>query len=293
MDELPQKAIRTFKSDMAESVQQKKTTVSQIVAAEEMKKRQEESIVAIRKESSSKAIRNIFLIILSLVILAAGASGGYYFYLQSPLAITTNPSHVENSTTFPSLIDDIPQKVVTFSKISGLGSELASELGVAGRSLEELIPIIGTSSVKTKASIQTILTYIAPHAPQTFSRSITGNYMIGVYRGESNAVFVILKNNYFQNALSGMFVWEKSMPEDIENFLSGSTNIDTSLFKKDERFVDGLVNNHDVRILNDTDGNPRIVYAFADNETLIITTKTEALGHLLTILDKQAFIRRK
>lgn len=292
MDDLTQKAIRTYKGDVEQAVQENKTTVAQVVAAQESGRRNTDNQTTF-SESGSSIAKKLIVAIISLFFIAAGSAGGYYLYLQSPLAkITTSTTPV--SATFPSIIDNVFQKQITISKPSEIIPKMGEELLITGGSLTELVMVTtGTGGLKTKIPVESILPFIARRAPQTLTRSITGNYMIGVYRGYTTAPFVILKNNFFQNALSGMFVWESKMPDDIKALFQSASTTELVLFDPEHKFTDGLVDNHDVRILPDEEGRQRLLYAFSDNETIIITTTQEALGHLLGILDKQAFIRRK
>ncbi len=83
-----------------------------------------------------------------------------------------------------------------------------------------------------------------------------------------------------------MLTWEKDMIEDLktifttENPIFSSENLRSTSFK----FKDVVINNKDTRAILDGGGKIIFVYAFADKNTIVITTSREALQEIFNRL---------
>ena len=76
-----------------------------------------------------------------------------------------------------------------------------------------------------------------------------------------------------------MLEWEPFMAQDLSPFFDGAGLRGT--------FEDVLVQNKDARVLKDSAGNVRLLYAFPNTETLLITTNQstflEVFGRLTSV----------
>jgi hypothetical protein len=105
--------------------------------------------------------------------------------------------------------------------------------------------------------------------------------MVGTYTYDTNGVFVILKNTFFQNAFSGMLEWENNMRNDLLPLIKASYPEETAVSTNGDRFEDLVVSNIDVRAIKNSTGKVILAYAFADTNTIIIATSTDTLKYLL------------
>jgi hypothetical protein len=125
-------------------------------------------------------------------------------------------------------------------------------------------------------------------APDQLKRSLGARYMFGAYRDDIKLPFIILKNTYFQNAFAGTLQWEKSMREDLISITRVSNPNETAPLLNAGAFEDSVISNIDARVLKNSEGQVMLAYAFSDKDTIVITTRTEALK---AILDKLLAVR--
>jgi hypothetical protein len=98
--------------------------------------------------------------------------------------------------------------------------------------------------------------------------------------------FIILTNNFFQNAFAGMLSWESTMPSDL-SAIFGITPAEWS----SGTFHDKLVKNKNVREFTDSSGSVLFLYSFIDNNTLVIAQNEAALTEIITRFENQAYVR--
>lgn len=109
-----------------------------------------------------------------------------------------------------------------------------------------------------------IFDVLALSAPGNMLRSVNA-LTLGVARREDP--FIVMKFASFDTVFAGMLEWESAILKDFAP-LFGPTSQTNS--------IDSRINNRDVRVLIDDNGNDRIVYGFIDKNTLLITTDREA-----------------
>jgi hypothetical protein len=102
--------------------------------------------------------------------------------------------------------------------------------------------------------------------------------MIGAISTDRPEPYLILRFSDFEAAFAGMLAWESTLPRDVGSLFGVGTLPDTL------RFTDQLRNNRTVRVLAGPAEQERIVYAFIDRRTIIITTSTTALSRLSSAL---------
>ena len=304
------KAIRTYYSDIAETVQGKDVSMADIAIAEQ--KRKEEGPEKTPEESAPKESSGrwkSFSIILAVVLIIGG--GGIfaflYFYLPSqkevvPEAfrttlIPTNREQILNITDLSaedilveieekrSTLDDTLNTIVTFIPVEGEGET------------QELIPA------------RAFLARLETRADTALQRSILNEYSLGVHLFDKNHGFLIVKTDFFENAFAGMLRWETHLATDLPFLtqdISGpldaseeegvSTTTDTSeevVLEPIERFVfqDIVIANRDARaLISNITGEMKMVYSFPDKNTLIITTNPNTLVELF---DRLTTVRRQ
>ncbi len=83
-----------------------------------------------------------------------------------------------------------------------------------------------------------------------------------------------------------MIEWEKTMAQDLKQFLLLHTSANLSL-----PFQDTIIKNKDVRELKDTDGTALLLYSFFDKNTLIITTREDSFKEIVSRLNTSSFTK--
>lgn len=226
----PQKALRTYETDVMDVLAHKNISAASMALAENKKSGQPATISTKKEPSeSSHIIVKALIALASLALIGGGGFGAYYLYMMSPLApVAQAPApqpQVEKAL--------VPADSSVFVPIDQLSYENArasiiAEIGKAQtpKTIKEIIP----TRTASDGSIMRVpgpdmLAIADVGAPDILSRSITSPWMLGVYADSkgNKSVFIVATTNFFQNAFSGMLQWESAMPENFHRFLQPST----------------------------------------------------------------------
>jgi hypothetical protein len=167
----------------------------------------------------SHSTRNWFLAIISLILVCGGGYYAFYLYQKSPLAST--PTNNNNTST--SQIERAKSIISPDSKIlisitgknqNSIVSAIKTEVSKSQpeKTIKEIILTESNGEIISKVKAEKILNTIGVNTPELFSRSISDDWMLGVYSGtgEQKSVFIITTNNFFQNTFAGLIQWEKT-----------------------------------------------------------------------------------
>lgn len=297
-----QKSIRTYESDVAEALSKKKTTVASMVIAENSKG--SDSSVIGSKEKSNFG-KNFIKVILSLIFISAGALGAYLLYQKSPLA---KQEVAKQESKVPSVVSANAQKVVALNSLNkkSLTAFLNTNLtryDIPEGEIYEIIPAITTEASTTiKLGAKRFIEIAGFDITDTLKRSITDRWMLGVYSTDGKKVpFIILTNDFFQNAYAGMLKWESTIADefiDIFNYRNIAYRIDdtststiTTYFNIKGSFEDKIIRNRDVRQFRTQYGDLLILYTFIDKNTILITNSEAVIPEIIDRIEKQTYIR--
>lgn len=167
-----------------------------------------------------------------------------------------------------------------------LVSRLTEKVRGAPRGMSQFYPAREVSRASAPLTTEAIMPLLAPHASNSFVRQLDPTIMIGGITTSINEPYLILRADTFDNGFAGMLAWEPYLSEDL-NPLMGDTVTgtlvpgDSGTVAGAPRFVDALKDNRSIRILYDEAGKERIIYAFVNRTTIIITTSTAALSALV------------
>lgn len=253
-------------------------------------------------------------ILLGILLIALGSFGAYagYGFLVTHRAVPLATPLV------PSLVfADEYQEIE-----GGEGANAAQELaGLAREALPTdtvLVAYVMQSVTGDKGVLSSIIApgsvlakaALAP-APSILLRNIADASTVGIiHAGTETGPFFALRVTSYERTFAGMLTWEPvllrdlaalypSYPEDaieVPVLDAGATASTTSSTtpaalppaQARTRFEDGVVANHDVRVLRDTRGRSLVVYGYADKETLVIARDEAAFSALLTRLSAAA-----
>ena len=297
-----QKSLRTLEGDIQEAIQERNTSAASMVMAEQAKT--VASISQPRERRPSNFNKKLFIIIASIILVTLGLGGAYYLYMQSPLA--PSAPAIPKAAAIPSIVAPDAQKTLD---LSGLGQNAArtavknalSNVGNGNGSILQIIPVQkGTNGSLNIINATDFIPLLDLPAPNVLSRSLNNQWMLGTYNDNGDsAPFIILTDNFFQNAYAGMIAWESTISDDFANVFGysnmtasgGGTSTLASYFNIQGSWKDGVIQNKDVRAFTKPDGAVLILYSFVDNNTIVITTDGKALSEIINRLEKQTFIR--
>ena len=277
------KTLRTYMTDMADSVRANEVSVIKVALAEQNKKETEE----LYKKVEGTPTKKIFWFIGGLILIGVAIYGSYYL-LQLKAKINT----IEKVVKVESLIssDEISGIVLAdndqlIEKIQNVEQEKSSS-SVNGSI--KFIPISKmVNGVEESLSTVDIFSRLKFTAPSSLVRSLSDSYMIGTYNKDSTSkLFFIFQSKDYEYSYAGMLEWENTLENDMTD-LFGLNNTDLGEVSMDgDKWKDIIINNRDARVLVDVKGRPILYYIFIDKESILIADSDivikELIGRLLT-----------
>lgn len=288
------KRIRTYKEDIASVIQKQKASFTSIVAAEHIRR------TGTPKESTQKPkrdLKKIGIVLGSIIFIALGISVVVFFtlfYKKEEVLIQEN---------IPSFIFVEEQKKIDITGkdsreiLQTLGFERANTFLPLGQ-IAHLYITETTKELDTDVtriiSAEEFLTNIRAQVSGAFLRSLDPSFMLGIHVFNQNQPFIIFKSNSYQHSFAGLLEWEETMYHDFILFTGLKSDpilgapIDPQTGREitlSEKFVDKVVQNIDVRALVSETGGIKFLYAFPNQQTLIITTNENTLTEIITRLN--------
>lgn len=269
------KPLRTFKSDAEEAIRYQNVSTIDIAVAAQKKK--EATPIEYEKEKSSSPKALVFAA-FALVVLLGG--GWYAWYSLSKEAA---PETAAPAIQVRSLVPYAKASTVALEPGSAPLELIAAKLSALNPSLGEtgvVVPVDSNASTQASA-LSTALR--DTKMPSRLARSLSGEYTFGTYVYDVESPFIVMKDTFFQNAYAGMLDWEKDIKNDLLPLIR-LARPNEAISGQVDRFEDVVVSNVDARALKDELGQTILIYAFADKDTVVITTSISGLKHLLETL---------
>jgi hypothetical protein len=274
----PLKQIRTYQGDVASALEHQNESLVSIQKSEAAKQSALNARKVPRQERSFKPIILTFFI---FIFIALGVSGGYWAYLRfkketaAPIVITP-PNR---------LIPILEERNINTTNLSREQFiNLVREETVKNSSPEEKSGIIQLELRKGEGEIAPLLqtseffVLMETRAPGALVRALDSIFMLGLSSGTPAHPFILIKLKSFEQAFPGMLEWEDGLREDLLPLF-----IDSSLLSgisSENKFEDVTIANKDARVLKSNDGKIVLLYAFIDNEALLITDNENSLKTL-------------
>tara|TARA_B100000745_G_scaffold6770_2_gene5675 strand:+ start:7898 stop:8914 length:1017 start_codon:yes stop_codon:yes gene_type:complete len=279
--------VHTFKDDVQHLVRNKKISMTRIAALEADRDERTSADYAQGKREPWKTTYLVALIILFLVIGSVLAMGVFYAY-QLNTAPNVAPQF-EPTIIFTEARENID---VTDKNARGIMTTLASARRNTIFSLGSVVELYLTRALETEQGQTTehldavdFLESIDANVPGPFLQTLESDYALGVNVIDENVPFLILTTQSYGYAFAGMLAWEAYLEEDLTPFFSPNVEYAKPAVAEGENaFSDTVVQNLDVRVLRDSDGDIRVLYAFINRNTVIITTNIRTLVELASRL---------
>lgn len=280
--------LRTYTDDFSSRIDTKQASAFSIYAAQADAGK---GMVAATPEPTTSH-RGLAYALGSTVLIVGGSLALYYGYTSFSVTL---PVPVI-STTPPTVIggDD-------YITIAGEGKTLLASLAQAATISIPIgtvrIVYLATQATSTNSGGTLIKTLALP-APDILLRNIGDESTVGVvHAGEHTAPFFIFAARSYERTFAGMLSWEATIARDLAPLypphpaITATTTATTTAqtpvrfpIPQKPRFVDRVVDSHDVRVLIDTDGRTVLLYGYRDQKTLIIARDETAFSVLLARL---------
>jgi hypothetical protein len=274
-------SLRTFQSDLADTIKSGEGSVVSIAMAENRKReRAQENINPASRTNILYVIGGITLVVIALGLI------GYGIYQKIPKVVPLS----ETSSTLPSVIKADSTQTLN---ITGLSRDNISDQ--IGRMYSGATPTLNTvqrilpftqqpNSPQHVVTTQELFTSIESSIPPQLLRSLDPTYTLGVFAYNGNGLFLAFKTDSYTTAFAGMLDWEKNMFDEFYKVFAIPTAGEPGLFTS--AFKDRVIKNQDARALLDSKGNVVLYYTFIgeDKSTIIIADKEQTLTEVLNRL---------
>lgn len=278
----PERAgLRTYARDFGASISGERGDIIRRAIREAQEKE------AAKKAESLSSRQNKLLLLGSALAVAAGIGLVAYVVLFGGAKTIEPPkSNQVQSVIFADTSVEVPLSGLTreglFARFADVRARISSPDAVTNVFFTDI-----RDNVKYLAGSRTLLSLFATNMPELLGEALENASMLGVYAAPDDAIpFLILKTHAYNEAFSGLRAWEGRLFDDTYRLfgipVSGKNS---GLFAA--TFQDATIENKDARVLKNTANEIVLLYAFADDRTIIITTDPRALKEVLSRLTSQ------
>lgn len=292
--EVPQKQvrpiIRTYKSDVEETVQTGHISSINIAMAENKKMLGQIKDTGIEVK---KTVINKSILIVSIVLILGGILTFFIPKLLIQMQYGEKVTPVENVYSKPIMTVDLEEKVnikdINLNRVNTTLKERAEQSATKLGQIKNIFLTEGEGVGEKLITSSKFLELIKANIPSEIQRTLKDPYMFGLHNFNGNQSFVILKVGSYDITFSGMLYWETNLWQDfkelfnLQNDNQGSNNQFAIEIKK---FQDATFNNKDCRVVKNSSGNIVFLYSIIDENTLVITTSTDTLKEITNRVSK-------
>ncbi len=282
------KTVKTYMSDMAETVRQNEISVIKVALAEQNKHEREDLYRKVEGTTSKK----FFWAIGGIVILAGAIYGSYYLLGQKKVKDAPAPIVREESIISYDGVKEISLGQTNSLIKSIVETEKNSQASSSGN-IDYIKIYQDNNGVNELITIKTLFSNLRFNAPASLVRSLSDSYMMGIYaKSFSDApndpnskpkLFMIFQSNDYEYSYAGMLEWEKTMASEMIPLFKPEA-ADTYTNQTGLVWKDIIISNKDARVVLDESGKPMIYYLFIDKNKLLITESTDVIKEVTSRL---------
>ncbi len=281
-------SLRTLKTDVQDAAASRKLSMAKIALEAQALRR------AQSKTEEHKAYTTIAVIALALILLAAGGLVIAYLFRLNPVAPVAVPpkatvklllptdNQYEIATSGESL-ETLKVKVRTATNAGGAPdstsglyfTKVVAQVDDNGETLEAKV-VLGLSDVNKALDI---------NLPRPFIRFLNNNWLLGLHHTSAGTEpFIVLTINSYENIAAQLLAQGPGiLGELVAPYFPPESVAALKTVSPAGKFTDLIIKNIDARVLNGTDGQPKLLYAFIDNQTLVITTTPATLEKVVAL----------
>lgn len=209
--------LRTYKSDVHQTVNKDKISTAKIFIAEQNRRRKQDEVA----QTSIKRPTNIVVLLLSIILIVASLGGIAYFGYTRVLVKTFEPIAVPVSFLF--IFDQ--EKLIeisedTFDIPFEVQKQVASLSTANNETYTDIVfyKIDPTTEENSRITSTEFLELFEINLPTNIRRSISNSFVYGMYKTDGKIEpFLVLGINDYEVMYSSMFVWESTLALDIKD----------------------------------------------------------------------------
>jgi len=297
--------VRTYKSDMEETIQAGHLSSINIAVSEnnKMMKQMKQG-----NQETKKAKINKNIVIISLILIAGGAAVVFVPYFLVQKQNTTTVMATSTALAQAVMTTDIEEKINTKDiNLNGIDITLKQRVDQSSTELGQVKDFVltkGDGANESPITASEFLTLIKADVPPEIARNLLPQYMFGMHNFNGNQEFLILKVSSYDTTFSGMLSWETDLWQNFKNLfglsdatLTGTTvpaNSSTSSPSAPDstgqssfgievkKFQDAEFDNKNARVVKDASGNIIFLYSIINPSTIVITTNPGTLREIVS-----------
>ena len=292
------KSVRTYEGDALEALRGKNISLGGVFTAEAKKREETGDFSSVDVEGDKTDKKRVLMV--SLIVLFALASIlliGFTIYQKISPEEDLLPPSVE--TLLPAdlsinldVSENSPGEI-----ISALVKARDEAVGSLGKVTSINLFSKDASGREIFLEATDFLESISSRASGRFLRSLLPEFFIGVHIFDGNQPFIVFKIDSYESAFAGMLDFEPYLKNDLSKFFESKVGIilnptgdsattsenivEEKLPLAPKSFEDLVVRNKDTRVLRNEDGQVILMYSFANQETLVITTNENTFREAL------------
>lgn len=273
------KTVRTYLSDMADTVRNNEISVIKVALAEQNKHERED----IYRKIEGSPTKKIFWMIGGIILVALAIYGTYYVLKQK--AQQNIPEQIAREKTLLSYDEIYPININN-------ANELADKINIAKKEMDissnsGFIKYFSLSKelngVKEKIPVSEFFSGMGFGASSSLVLSLSDSYMVGTYKSNIPYLFFIFQTKNYEYSYAGMLDWERTLASDM--FYLFDLDTTESRSKLNSRgWKDIIINNKDARVLLNENGKKILYYLFADKNNIVIAENEETIKEIISRL---------
>lgn len=218
--------LRTYKSDINQTVSRDKISTAKILIAEQNKQKTQDE-----KNSNTSITRptNILVLILSIILITAAIGVIIYFGYTKVIKQTfTTEIKLPESFLFIFNKQEFIDVSVGYSQITQDVRVVLNNTNLKDGMYTEIVFYKNSQNTKEKERINSseFLSLYGIKLPTNIARSISKDFVYGTYKiNGKNEPFLVLGINDYETLYSSMLVWESTLALDIKDFFPVLNNL--------------------------------------------------------------------
>jgi hypothetical protein len=259
-------SIRTFKTDIAETLKSRKKSLTDIYLSQ---RKQRRSSTEPTKKTPPKAL-NRMVVALIILLIIGGASAGIFWFVKDRKTPKKTPMTKTAEAFLPA------QQKLTL--IASTGAHLKTQIKNLLQKDYQPGDLIHLLIKKDSAYLNAkqFLSLLEAEAPSMLTGFIEEAFFLSILNIEEKhpALIFEIPKGYYSNAFSGMLRWEKQMTRDLSFITKGSATSASPVFQ------DEILKNQSARVVKQ---NNQIVFLYSvfNEKYIIITDSPEALEEII------------
>ncbi|MBI2482513.1 MAG: hypothetical protein HYV76_03060 [Candidatus Vogelbacteria bacterium] len=281
-------SVRTLKTDVQDAASSRKLSMAKIALEAQALRRQS------AKQVEHQAYTTIAIIALTLVLLAGGGLVIAYVFKLNPIASTTITPQTAVKLILPT---DTQYEVITsgettetlLPKVRRTVQASGPTDSTTGLYFTKVIAEIDeddkTLEAKAVLGLRETNEILGIELPRPFIRFLNNNWLLGLYHTPTGTEpFIILTINSYENIAAQLLAHGSSILAPLIKPYFPDTSYNTlKTVPPAGGFTDLLIKNIDARAIVDTNGQPHLLYAFIDNQTLVITISPATMEKVVAL----------